>query len=429
MNYEEFFALAKKKKIDNIQITEKTTISSSFELINQELDSYGDSNNINYSIKAEKDGKTVKTQTEYLSEEILDDLIINIENTDSSYEDEYLKEKEQITKEEVPSFDISNELKSLKECAKLRKKYSDIDKLTISFSEDYINTRIINANSVDISTASHQCKLYVEAIARKDDQYASFSNQLLETDKNKFNFSQFIEDALTKATILMNKEKLETKKYNLVLDSAIASCIISNLATMVSAANIREKTSCLEKKINTKVFSEKLTIIEDPRDKKYPGYRLFDDEGTETYKKNIVKNGIIETSISNIKEAKINKSISTGNAYSGIGTRNMYIVPGEKTLEELLQELDNGIYITDYMGASGTSISTVTGNISLQIFGFKIEDGKIVSGIEPCIMTTTIFELLSNIREVGSDLQFIMTSSASPSLLIDSISIARWQVK
>ena len=151
---------------------------------------------------------------------------------------------------------------------------------------------------------------------------------------------------------------------------------------MVSAANIREKTSCLEKKINTKVFSEKLTIIEDPRDKKYPGYRLFDDEGTETYKKNIVKNGIIETSISNIKEAKINKSISTGNAYSGIGTRNMYIVPGEKTLEELLQELDNGIYITDYMGASGTSISTVTGNISLQIFGFKIEDGKIVSGIE-----------------------------------------------
>lgn len=429
MNYADFFALAKQKNIDNIQVTEKTNLNSSFELIDGKLESYDECNNTTYSIKAEVSGKTVKVETEYLSEEILDELITSIKNTDSSYADDYLKDIANIKKNSIPEFDISNELKELKKASELRKKYPQIDKITIHFSENYLNTRIVNSNEVDISTDSHQCKLYVEAIAENNGAYSSFNKELLETDKSKINFSQLIEDVLEKTLILINKEKLTTAKYNLVIDSAVAGCLISHLAKMISATNIREKTSCLENKINLKVFSDKLTIVEDPCNKNYPGYCLFDDEGTRTYKKDIIKDGVIKTEISNIKEAKIKNTNSTGNAYGGIGTRNMYIEPGTKSLNELLKELDDGIYITDYMGASGTSINTVTGNISLQIFGFRVKDGKIISGIEPCIMSTSIFELLSNIREVGEDLQFIRTSSASPSLLIDSISIARWQVK
>lgn len=425
MTYNEFFDLAKKKNIDNIQVTEKTDLASSFEVINGNLISYDDCSNVSYYIKGEATGKTVKVQSEYLSEEILDDLTMAIENTDSSYEDDYLKNTENISKTKMPNFDISNELKKSKECSDLRKKYPQVDKLTIIFSEEHKNTRIINSNSVDISTASHLCKMYVEAVAQKDGEFTSFNQELLETDKNKINFPQFIENVLQKTIISLDKEKITTGKYNLVIDSAVAGSIISNLATMASAANIREKTSCLEQKINKKVFSEKLTIIEDPCNKNYPGYCLFDDEGTKTCKKEIISNGVFKTELTNIKEAKLKKIVSTGNAYGNIGTRNMYVVPKKKNLNQLLKELNNGIYITDYMGAQGTAINNVNGNISLQVFGFMVKDGKFVSGIEPCIMTTTIFELLSNIREIGSDLQFIMTSTASPSLLIDNISIAR----
>lgn len=425
MTYSEFFDLAKKKNIGNIQITEKTDLASSFEVINGNLISYDDCSNVSYYIKGEANGKTVKVQSEYLSEEILDDLIMAIENTDSSYEDDYLKNTENISKTKMPNFDISNELKKSKECSDLRKKYPQVDKLTIIFSEEHKNTRIINSNSVDISTASHLCKMYVEAVAQKDGEFTSFNQELLETDKNKINFPQFIENVLQKTIISLDKEKITTGKYNLVIDSAVAGSIISNLATMASAANIREKTSCLEQKINKKVFSEKLTIIEDPCNKNYPGYCLFDDEGTKTCKKEIISNGVFKTELTNIKEAKLKKIVSTGNAYGNIGTRNMYVVPKKKNLNQLLKELNNGIYITDYMGAQGTAINNVNGNISLQVFGFIVKEGKIISGIEPCIMTTTIFELLSNIREIGSDLQFIMTSTASPSLLIDNISIAR----
>ena len=102
----------------------------------------------------------------------------------------------------------------------------------------------------------------------------------------------------------------------------------------------------------------------------------------------------------------------------------MYILPGKIKEEDMIKKVEDGIYITDYMGASGTSINTVNGAISLQIFGFRIKQGKIVSGIEPAIMTTTIFECFNNIKEIGKELVFINTDSASPALLIEDISVA-----
>ena len=102
----------------------------------------------------------------------------------------------------------------------------------------------------------------------------------------------------------------------------------------------------------------------------------------------------------------------------------MYVTPGEKSLEELFKEINNGIYITHYMGSEGASINVSSGNISMQVFGYIIENGKLLCGFEPAVLTTTIFELLSNIEDIGNDLKFSTRSSASPSLYIKDISIA-----
>ena len=76
------------------------------------------------------------------------------------------------------------------------------------------------------------------------------------------------------------------------------------------------------------------------------------------------------------------------------------------------------------MGASGTCINSNSGNISIQIFGYIIENGKIICAFEPTIMTTTIFELFSNVKYIGDDLKFTSQAVGAPSLYIENISIA-----
>lgn len=425
MEYTEFFNKAKEKNIKNIQVTEKHNIEGLVELIDGEIDNYNNSNNISYNIKADINGNTYKVSTNYLDKDIIDLLLMKNEVLDSKYEDDYLEDRKNIKKNDPIDIDISNEISKLKELSKLKDNYKEISKLTIYYVEFYSNTRIINSNGVDISTDTHQCQFYVEAVAKNKEDFTSFSIEVLKTNKEDIEFENIIKDTMEKAIIQSNKKALETKKYDIILDSNTASNIIKNIVSMISAESIRNKVSCLENKLDKKIFSDKLTIIEDPTNKEYPGFRLFDDEGTLTKKKTIVDNGVLKNYLYNIKEAKLKNIESTANGYGNISTKNMYVENGNKSLEELFKDMNDGIYITDYMGSSCDSINTVNGDISLQIFGFIIKDGKIISGIEPCIMTTTIFELLSNIESIGNDLTFTNTTMASPSIYIKNISIAR----
>ena len=425
MTSKTFFQKAKAKGIENIQIVEITENTGQMELINKELETFEISNHTGYQIKAEYNGKTVKAASDYLDESILDTIIMKATYTDSKYQDDYLTDKSHNNKmDDMPQIDISNELDVLKELDDIRKDYPEIDSLTLSYSEIYEKKRIVNSNGVDIETACHLYEFVPEIVTKEKDSTTSYDRVYLKTNKDSLNMKDNLMKDIKMALKQAKKENLETKKYDIIVDSTVMKSILSNFIDMLSATNIRQKISCLEGKLNEKVFSDKLTIVEDPKNEDYPGATIFDDEGTETKKKEIIKDGVLKTYLYNIKEAKEQNQKTTGNGYSNISTRNMYIKPGDKTLDEMMKKVKNGIYITDCMGSMNTAINPNTGNISLQIFGFIIENGEIKCGFEPSVMTTTIFELLSNIEEIENQVTFIKRSVGSPCLLVKDISIA-----
>lgn len=424
MNYNEFFILGKEKGLDNIQITATTVESIEIEFIDEKLENYINTNHTNYSIKAEKNKKTETLTSDYLDKDIIDLLLFKIDNTDTFYENEYIEKKEIKDNNRFIEVDADREFNILKDIYKNKNKDNRISKITAAYEDSYIKTEIINSNGAKLETSSHNYLFYIDVLVEDDKNSISYDKQVLKTNKEEIDFENIVNSTLEEALLMINKEDLETKKYNVILSNKVASRILSHLEDMLNQQNIRTKTSCMCSKLNKEIFNNLITIIEDQPNEKLPGYRLFDDEGTETKKKMIVENGILKSYFSNIKEAKINNIKSTGNGYGSISTRNMFINPSNTTNQDIFKELKNGIYITDYMGASNTSISTTTGNISLQIFGFIIEDGKIKSGFNPCIMTTSIFELFNNVKLIGDTLEFTNTKAASPILLIENISVA-----
>lgn len=424
MNYQEFITLAKKKGITNIQITIETLITNEVYFINDTLDDYSDITKTTYSIKAEYNGKVEQVYTEYLDESILDLLIEKANLVDSKYEDEFLEEKQEKGITHSKEVSVKVEIEKIKELYELKKKYPLVKSIEFYYSDNYEETKIINNKGLDITTSSHTYKFLVEAVAEKDNESSSFDRSILVTDKSQINFEEMVIEVLEKATKQVKKEKLETRKYDIVLDSSVTNSVLSAVKDMISAQSIRKKTSCLAGKINEKIFSEKLTVLEEPQNDNYPGYTTFDKEGTTTSNKTIIENGVLKTYLYDSKEAKLEKIESTGNYYGQISTRNMYIKPANNSVEELLNKMKDGIYITDKMGASGSSMNESTGNISIQVFGYIIKDGKIISGFNPAVMSTTIFELLSNVEAVANDLTFIRKDLGTPSLYIKNISIA-----
>ena len=424
MTYQKLFLLAKSKGFDNIQVTKKTKKENSIYLINTKIEDYTDCEKITYTVKAEKNGKTEQVYTEYLDETIIDLLLEKIEETDSKYEDAYLEVKKNNTIDEKINLNITKEIELLRDLNSLTKEYENVQSLETAYSDIYTKTRIVNNKGVDIATSSRNYELYVEASAKENDKIATYSESTLVSENKDIDFKRIIENALKLSTLGTKKKRLENKKYNIVLNNKVSSFILNELQKMLSAEAVHQKKTCLENKKGEKLFSDKLTIVEEPLNKNYPGYTIFDKEGTNTINKTLIEKGTIKNYLYDIKEAIIDKVESTGNKYNGIGTRNMFITPGTKTLEELFIEMKDGIYITNYLGSMGASINISSGHISFQVFGYIVENGKLVSGFEPAVITTSLFELFSNIEEIGKDLKFSSRAAAAPSLYIKEISIS-----
>ena len=112
--------------------------------------------------------------------------------------------------------------------------------------------------------------------------------------------------------------KLETKKYPVIFTpNAVKSIFVSIFSVVLNGKAIQQKISPLVDKLGELVFDKKLSFIEDPTigTKK----AAFDDEGIKTQKKDLIKNGVINSFYFDLSSGSrcLPQQISTGNGFKG----------------------------------------------------------------------------------------------------------------
>ena len=121
---------------------------------------------------------------------------------------------------------------------------------------------------------------------------------------------------------------------------------------------------------------------------------------------------------------------STGNGFRAsytspvnVSPKNCYIVPGGKDLDALCEAMENGLVITDLMGMHA-GIDYVTSNFSLQCAGYWVKDGKRDHSVSLITMAANFLELMKNVEEVGSDIEWSFGNVACPSVRFTSCAIS-----
>ena len=91
------------------------------------------------------------------------------------------------------------------------------------------------------------------------------------------------------------KKKIKTCKSDIIFDSKVASSLLRNLFGATNSQSIIKRHQFLKDKIKTKIFNEKVNIIDDPlMKKKKLRSRISDCEGIESKKKYLVQNGNLQ---------------------------------------------------------------------------------------------------------------------------------------
>lgn len=415
-NYKDFFLLAHERGLENIQIIESTSIHKESRLINGNLESDEFGNNVKYNIQADYNGGTITTSSNYLDERIIDILIekgIYLKNKKIDIISDLSKNN---TLDEIVNLDTK---RFINENKKLNILLKDNDILKCIIYTKYSKIRIINDFGVDMSSSNLLNDVTLDFVIKRDGKVKKNIKSVLLDDN--INYSEFVNDLIKETATSLNEYDIESKKYKVLFKNNCMNIILKKLVPFLNLEKIKNKTSFLENKLNQKIFSDKLTIVEAPLDKNMPGYRVFDDEGTSTYNKIIVENGKLVTYLCDNKTAKENNISSTGNSYGDVNTRNMYIKPLNHSYNELIERLDNGIIITTIF--SNFKIDIKDSKASFQAYGLLVENGEIVGGLKPFIITTSYFDLFNNIEEIGNDLLFDNVVCASPSIIINDVDI------
>ena len=137
---------------------------------------------------------------------------------------------------------------------------------------------------------------------------------------------------------------------------------------------------------------------------------LFDDEGTLGTDTTIIKDGILETGISDVLSALRLKTTPTGNGKRESFERKAYarmtntiFTPGKDHVEDMIQSIEHG-YLLEGM-QSGMEDPKHWGIQCVIALGREIKDGKLTGKtIAPVTLTGYVPDLLKSISMVSDDL-------------------------
>ncbi len=410
-------------KLENIEIEviKIDTICTEIETFDDKLDKYETLNEVNYFIKAIYNKKTITLNTTNIKNykkiiNTIKEVSSSLDNDDKNeFAKKSIKGTFSLKQEKLDYKKVLNDLLSLND---LKKKYPSLVSINPSFSTNYVSKTLQNSKVIlkDYNVYnSYSFEILVKKNGLKENNSYYESNRKYDFNKIK----EKVEELIIETENKLNAHSIKSGKYDIILGKKASWSILKSFSNIFLNKGIREHTSVLSNTFNKKIFSDKITIIEDPNNNERVTRRLFDKEGTKTEYKVIVKNGVFVKKLYNNAEALKDDTISTGNAD---GVTNIYIKNGDTQFDDLINHLNDGIYIDEIVSFHG--INTKNGNISLQATGYIVKNGKISEAIKMIVLSTDLLELFGNVIEVENDLEFTGKNGASPSLLIKNISIA-----
>lgn len=218
--------------------------------------------------------------------------------------------------------------------------------------------------------------------------------------------------ALERVLKKMGQRKAASGKYTMVVDPMNAGQLLSPLLSALYGSALQQKSSFLLNKLNTKVGSDKLNLMDEPHLIGARGARYFDNEGVATECRPIFENGTLKTyfiDTYNSKKMGVEPTISSPSL--------LILQPGNKDLDGLVADVQKGILVT---GFNGGNSNKSTGDFSYGIEGFLIENGKLVQPVNEMNVTGNMITLWSSLVAVGNDPR-ISSSWRIPSLVFDGV--------
>ena len=410
-------------EVDFGEIFYENTLVKTYELIDSKLDTINSRITHGVGIRLAHNNDIVYGYTNDLKKKSLNELVSRIKNNFSNNRliKEVNLERLKISKDK--SIIKHNDMDDNK-----KKEYLlNIDKLARSvdprivqvdtvFYESDSEVIIANTNNTYVKENRPLTRLNITIIAKDDKRQTKSSKsygisggyELLD----EIDIKKEVVNLATSAIKKLSAKPCPSGEMPVIIGPGFGAVIFHEACGhSMEATTVSYNTSILSGKLNEKIASSKVSIIDDGTLKTKWGTTVYDDEGNKTRKNVLIKNGVLKGYlIDYLNNRKMNMEITGSGrreSYKYAPTsrmNNTYLVKGHDKIEDMIKSVKYGIYAVN-MG--GGSVDPVTGDFNFAVNeAYLIENGKITDMVLGGSLIGNTLDILNNVSMVSDDLSF-----------------------
>lgn len=243
-------------------------------------------------------------------------------------------------------------------------------------------------------------------------------------DWGKVDFKHIASEAAAQSLRILRAKWAPAGEMPVLIDSAFGGVIFHEACGHgLETTSVAKNASVFAGKLGEKVAHESVTAIDDGTLLGQNGTLEIDDEGEQTQRTTLIENGILKSYIVDKIGAR-----KTGYKITGSGRRqdyrfaptsrmrNTFIAAGKSSFEEMLKDIDYGLYAKNL---GGGSVSPGTGSYNFAVNeAFIVRNGKIEEQVKGASLIGTGIETLGRIVKVGSELKLSPGTCGSVSGMI-----------
>jgi PmbA protein len=209
----------------------------------------------------------------------------------------------------------------------------------------------------------------------------------------------------------------------------VGATLLNPLLSGFSGKNVANGSSPLGDRWGEKIVDQRISIYDNPLINRASGSRPFDDEGIASRKLGLIENGVAGSPLLDLQTAGQLGMTSTGAAGRSLASTPsptssvIDISAGDIHFEDMISTIKEGLLVEELLGAGqGNELGgDFRANVSL---GYKIENGEIVGRVKDTMISGNVYNVLSQVEQVGDSSEWVFGSMRSPALKCLGVDVA-----
>jgi len=299
--------------------------------------------------------------------------------------------------------------------AYLRAKDSRVKQVSVSIAGEWQAVQIIRADGHKVGDIRPLVRLNVSVVAESNGRMERGGHgmggrsgyaEYITADKWKY----AADEALRQAFVNLESVDAKAGEMDIVLGPGWPGVLLHEaVGHGLEGDYNRKKTSNFSELMGTQVAAKGVTVVDNGTIEGRRGSLNIDDEGTPTKENVLIEDGILVSYMQDRTNARLMNVEPTGNGRRESYEHqpfprmtNTYMLNGDKSPEEIISSVKNGLYAVSF---GGGQVDTTSGKFVFSASeAYKIENGKITAPVKGATLIGNGPDVMRKIDMIGNDM-------------------------